>query len=301
MNNRNRHLNLLFNWGIYLLVIILCLLLLVSVKTSSEIISPTFIFVKSLIFEDGRSLPLLSIFAIIVRFLLLFCAAYLIFIVFSTINIIFSYNSYRSLAAKYDQKIFSLWKTLKKGFNWNLYRVFYVLFPPMSVMIAGILLFLAFIYFFNVYLLFAGWSLGLVTFLTCFTFISLILGFIFSLGLSLYNLIITFFGIECAVSEPNLSNNTIKNRSARLSFNKSFNSILYLFYFLFIIAIVLQIILAIILKSSINIDNSRNIIIILMANLAFLFALSRIKTHLYIESLLKQYKMATIQDKNISF
>ena len=301
MDKSSSYLNFLFNWGIYFLVIILFLLLIIEVKTISELIYPAFILVKNFLFEEKNSLSTIILFSIITKFLLLSCSTYLIFVFFSVITTIISYNSYKSSADKYDYLKFSLEKILIKGINWNFYRTFYVLTPHIIVLTTGILIFLAVLYFFNFYLLFTGWNLGLATFISSFIFISFLFCFIFASILSVYNLMSTLFGIECAVSEPDLPNNTIKNRSIRLSFNTFSNFIFYLLNFAFIIFVIAQFIMATAFKNTVNSSNIANIIIIFMLDILFLFGLSRLKAHLYIESLLKQYKMITINSKGIDF
>ena len=301
MDKKNNLLKFLFNWGIYFLVIIFCFLTLVGFKTISELIYPTFIFGKILLFEDSKALTGAAIFWIVVRYLLLFSTSYLMIMIFSLITAIFSYNSYMASASKYPYNTFQLDKILTRGLNWNIYRTFQVIFPPFTVLTAGILLFLSLLYFFNFYLTFAGWSIGLVTFITTFVFTGLIFCFIFSLVLSFYNLITTLFGIECAVSEPDLSNNVIKKRSARLSFNNPYNFILYVLYLIFIISVIGEFVLALDMKSGFDSDFKSNILIACFVNVIFLFSLGRLKAHLYVESLLKQYNLITLHDKNVSF
>lgn len=297
MNKSDSYIEFLFDWGLYFLAIILILLLLIVLKIFSGLLLPCFLIIKSLLFEENN--PGISLFSIIIRIFVLLSSLYLVFLVFSLFTTILSYNLYKSAASKYDYKEFRLEDILFKGLSWNTYRAFYVLFPPFVVLISGIVLFLAFLYFFNIFLAFAGFSLGLTSFITVFITITLILSFIFAVIMAVYNLAVTLFGTECAVSEPDLPNDVIKNRSIRLAFNKPSNFILYSFYFAFIIFVTFQLGVSIAVNNSINSDNMPNILILFCFNMLFLFGLNRLKAQLYIESLVKQYELITVNNNDL--
>jgi hypothetical protein len=137
-----------------------------------------------------------------------------------------------------------------------------------------------------------------VTFLTSFISISLAFGFIFALGIAVWNTFITLFGMECVVSEPELENFIIKKRSIKLSLAQKSNIKMYILYLIFLLTLVVQFLGIIIFPDILNGGNFIILVALSVVDIAFFIGLGYLKSSLYIESLLHKYNMITFRDKN---
>lgn len=209
--------------------------------TLSGLHEPVLKWLKMILSEEKIKNSLLFQVITVCKIFSIFIAGSFIFIVYSALSTVFSCIFYKICSRNYKKIQHPLKFSLLKGMKWNFYRTFLVLAPPLSVLIAGILLFVSSIIFFNIFLKIAGISISLTTFLMSFISFSMGFLFLFSLLISLYQLITTIYGTEIAVSEPKLSNVRIESRAKKLIFSKNYNIFLCMGYLVFIYNLIIQI------------------------------------------------------------
>lgn len=296
MNNQPFN-KLIFPSGlIFLLLIILVSLTLIIV---SDIVAPIFSWFRDSFIEENSRINFIPPVSIILRAYVSVTSLYLLFVLYSVLSAIYSYNSYKTAAKDYFFKEHGLSDIIFRGLRWNFYRLYYILLPPFMVGALGIILFLLALVFFNTVIAIAGISIWFISFLTVFIFTSLLFGFFASLAVSFRNMLVTVFGMACAVSEPAMSNDVIKKRARRLAFAISSNYVLYAFYYLFILALTVQFLSVIFFPEFIILENLIPVLMIVILDAALFLALGYLKSSSYLDSVLHQYKKVIINRKNI--
>jgi hypothetical protein len=111
--------------------------------------------------------------------------------------------------------------------------------------------------------------------------------FIFSLLVSLWQLVSTIFGTEIAISEPRLKNKTIEKRSKKLIFSKPYNIFLCISYFAFICNIIFQTKYALTTDLLTNPANQQFLNSIIIFNLFCFSAFEYLKSYGYLNSLIE--------------
>lgn len=229
----------------------------------------------------------------------LFICGYFFVIVFSVISAILSASMYEISARYFKYAERPITNICCKSISWNLFRGYYVLSPVLKVSAIIIMFNLLCLLFFNQILVMAGLFLEFTVFLFAFLGFILFFSFLVASLMSVWNFAVSFFGMECAVSEPHLDNNQIVRRSRHLIFNKSMNVGLYLLYGFLTVLLIAEIV---ILK--VNFDkvasNYYYLSALLGLNLALYFFMSYFKTALYIDSLLNRYTEITSKN-SLSF
>jgi len=283
--------------SLFIILITFILLILYTLTALSKVFFILVEYIKLSVFTDivGSSINTFGIFIELISILIAF---YLLFIIYSVISAVATYNSYEIAAQKYSFEKPHLENVLFKTIKWNFYRILYVLSPILSIaVIIGILTCMN-VFLFRVLLHLAGISIGLVTFLTSFISISLVISLIIAVGIVIYNVFTTLFGIECAVSEPGQENNVIRKRSQKLLLANKSNIKLYVFYFIFLSTLFLQFTGILLFPDILNMENILILVVFAAIDIIFYIGLGYFKSSLYIESILHQYDRITFKDKN---
>jgi len=297
MNTRDL-IKFLFSYiALFILLFVFTLLILYTLTTMSKVFFLIAEYIRLSIFEEtlntGINIPymILKLISIIIAF-------YLLFIIYSVISAVATYKAYEVAAQKHSYKKPDLEDIFFKAISWNFYRTMYILSPVLSIGTVICLLFLLNIVLFNTILSIAGLSIEVITFLTSFISIGIALGFVFAAGLTVWNIFITLFGIECAVSEPKLENYIIKKRSIKLSLAQKTNIKMYVFYLIFILTLIVEFTGIIMFPDMLNKENFMILTALIIINITFYIGLGYLKSSLYINSLLHKYNMITFKDKN---
>lgn len=192
-------------------------------------------------------------------------------------------------------------KSIKKLFSWNVYRFFYISYPIIGMtLISFFLLFLSIRYF---YLLskFSAINLDLTISAGIFVAITTGLFWVLSVILTLWNTITTAFGSTIAVTEPNVSNYLIKNRSRRFSFLTMGAIVSYALYAVFMCALFLEIAYIVVFPEVISFKTIPIIIIVQLINIAFFALIGKSITGSYYKSLIIQNAKISIKKNNTNF
>ncbi len=125
--------------------------------------------------------------------------------------------------------------------NWNMFRWFMILVPPL--LIGAITIGVGFLelYLFNMFVDMPAMSLPAM--IVSFLFITLLLSLfsLFSVFNSIWIALITLFGEVAAITEPDLAAKTIYDRCRRIAFASPFVYLLYPAYVLFLLLVVTEI------------------------------------------------------------
>jgi len=256
--------------------------------TLSGLYEPVFNLVKSILSEENNiKSSLLSNITVILKILSLLIATGLIFVIYSILSTVFSCIFYNLCSRKHKTINHPLKFSIMKGIKWNLYRIFLILTPPLSIKAAGGVLFFSLILLFNLFLKIAGISISLTTFTVSFISFGLLFLFILSLLISCWQLFSTLFGTEIAVSEPKLKNKIIEKRSKKLILSKNYNLLLCISYFMLILIIIFQIKFALTTDFLTNASTQRFFNLIIIFNLLCILIFEYLKTAGYINSLIE--------------
>ncbi len=126
--------------------------------------------------------------------------------------------------------------------SWNVYRLFAICLPPLiigSIFVGTCFLEL---YLFNQFIDMPITTLPAVVISFLFISLLLMLFTVFSVGNSLWVLMITLFGDVVAITEPDLTVKVIYERCSRVAFSSAWVYLLYPAYFLFLIGVGAEII-----------------------------------------------------------
>lgn len=280
--------------GVFAAIAIFAVFSLVAVKTASNI----FYMILPIFGGDMFDLSIDTYFyflsTLVVQLLIVGSSALISYFMYSILHSIFSHYAYASNAREHLYNEINLKDSIIKGISWKFYRMKFIMIPLVSAFIALVLLFTVGFLSFNTITALAGYSIGLVSFLSMFVLLSFIATFIFSFFITGWNSFITSLGFEIAISEPYLANNTIKNRSERLTFSKKRNFLMYILNSAFALFIIVQLYKAITIMNFITLQNLHLIFTVLLVDLLIFFVLKFANNSLYIESLLAHYNSITI-------
>ena len=288
-----------------LLLVILILLALYFLVMLSNFVAPVIIWIKSSFLEDSIKTTAINP-MLIIQIIPLCISLVLIFLFHSVVSTMLTYDLFKKNYNDYDSQKNIIFKqadpvtTIVRVINWNIYRLYYVFLPLLTVSAIALVLFLIVSFCFNVIEMIAGVSLGLVIFVGTFILLSLIAIFIYALFCTLKNLVNSSFGIECVVSEPELSNKVVAQRSKRLSFVKPINLLLHFSFLIFILLMTVESLGIIFFKNCISGDNTYIFVHLTILNILFYVGIGYFKNVLYVESIVAKYKRI-IQGKNLSF
>lgn len=229
------------------------------------------------------------------RFFALVACLYLFIVLFTVFSSVISLNMYEFCARTFKYRLRNIKDIIFKAMSWNFYRIYHVLRPMLKVIgiIASFIVFS--LIFFNQLLFLAGYNLQMVIFIWAFIFFMLFFSFIISVGMGVWNFITTFFGMECAVSEPFLPNEYIVKRSRSLVFNKTMNLFMYTVYCTMIMLLLIEFV--ILSANYVLIANNYYYLgAIVMLNVLFYMFISYFKTALYLDSLINRYNQMLLSD-----
>lgn len=287
----------------FLLLAILIIMAQFFLITLSYLIAQVLLWLKALFLDDTiNSVSFNPI--IIILFSALFLSVYLIILFHAVISSRLTYDSFKNNSVQAilrNETLFNQPDPLAMIFrvlNWNLYRLYYVLFPLIIACGSVFTIFIITSLCFNGIIMLAGINIGIVGFLVAFTGLCLITGFIYALLCSLKNLVISLFGIECVICEPELPNKVIIQRSKKLSFINPINFLLYFLFFLFVLVMTAESLGFVFLKNYISIENITIFVILTILNIFFYVGLGYLKNALYIESLISKYNSIIVGDIN---
>lgn len=258
--------------------------------TLSGLYEPVFNWFKLVLSEKKVKNGFIFQTILILKLFSLLISGGFIFVIYSALSTAFSCFFYKLCSIKHKKNRHPLKFSILKGIKWNFYRAFLVLFPPISVIAALILLISSSVLLFNFLLKIAGISITLTTFLVSFILFSMIFLFLFSLLVSLWQLVSTIFGTEIAVSEPKLSYKTIEERAKKLIFSKNFNILLCISYFMLIYNIFIQLKYLLISDFLTNPSSQIYLNYIILYNFLCLGVFEYLKAANYINSLMEHHK-----------
>ena len=219
---------------------------------------------------------------------------YLSFVSYLVFDSIYTQYAFNAVFLDCLQENPDLKESIFRGIDWSVHRLILVVSPLFYVAGACLTLLITSILLFNFISFLAGFSIGLTSFLFIFVLISLMLGFMLSLFISLWNFISTWFGFECVMAEPELSNDDAARRAEKLVTTTKSGLLFGMANIVLIIAIPYQIYLAVSLPDFIQITNLENLIIAISINV-FMFALLRyISIEAYFGGLFNYYEKVTM-------
>lgn len=232
--------------------------------------------------------------------LLLFISIIIILFVFIFLCIISSitaYLAYRIAADKYSFKQPDLILVFKKSFSWEIYRILYVI-KPINTVISIITVFVIVNFLlFNHILFFVSFGFPFFVFISVLFFWCLFIGIVISIFMAIFRIFTSMFGIDSAVSEPDLENFFINKRSSRLLLSNISNAKLVFAYFMFPAIIIIQITGFILSVFSGIIPDIKLLLLLLIIDITYYLGLSFLKSSLYIDSIVKKYEKITFRDK----
>jgi len=294
----NLNKSVLFLGLAFLSMLVPVVLVMLVLNTAADILTPIIHSIKSILSKENiHNISFISPPVLILKLAILCSSLYLIFVAYSVASAIFTYSSYEIAARNFAYKKQDLTNVIFKAISWNLYRIRYILRPPAVILLVALMLVIFSILLFNSILTLAGISIGIITFTSSFTALGILFCFIFSMVISVQRAFTTVFGFDCAVSEPDLPNNTIKERSERLAFILPFNFNIHLLNLLSIFVISAQFFGAILFPGFINQENFPLIIMIIILDIVFLLGLGYLRTSLYLDSLLHKHKKIMLKTK----
>lgn len=226
-----------------------------------------------------------------------FLLSYFTFGCLSLLDVIFTYQAYKSAAGENEIKEFDIKEIIQKTLRWSYFKTGYILAPHFILFCFLAVLGSSAFIFFNYFSELAGYSIGIAAFVSVFLFTLLIFLFITAATLSTWRHITTFYGYECAVSEPALPNIKIIRRSEKLFFSDPFNAVLYLVNSAYIGLVIYQIFKYITFPSFISIENSSAVFAALALNFIFIGSFKFFKAKMYVNSLIRYYEKITFNSE----
>ncbi|MFA6989498.1 MAG: hypothetical protein WC197_05455, partial [Candidatus Gastranaerophilaceae bacterium] len=280
--------------GLFLFALfIFCLLTIFWMGLASEVYFSTYGAVLNIIESGKFSINGFNLFSNFVKFLGAFVVLVVILNLYNILDTFFSYYSYNNIVKNYKVKKYRLREALARTFSWSYFRTGYILGPQLLVTLGFSAFFVSSFLFFNYFTELAGYSIGAATFISVFIFLMLFFLFCACAILSAWRHSVTFYGFECSLSEPDLTNEQVTKRSEKLFFSSLWNAILYITNVFYIVALFYQVYKYITFPSFVNFENIPNIIILISINLFFISMLQYFKTKMYVRSLLNYYDKIT--------
>lgn len=234
-----------------------------------------------------------NLFANLVKFFGAFVVLVFILNLYNILDTFFSYYSYNNIVKNYETKEYRLRTILARTFSWSYFRTGYILGPQLIVTCGFLAFFASSFLFFNYFTEFAGYSIGVASFISMFVFLVLVFSLCASSILSTWRHIVTFYGFECSLSEPDLTNDQVAKRSEKLFFSSLWNAVLYIANIFYIVALFYQLYKYITFPSFVTLENIPTVMFLVILNLFFISALQYFKTQMYVRSLLNYYDKIT--------
>jgi len=231
------------------------------------------------------------------KLLMFLCVSYLTFVFYAILDSLYVDYVYQKGVSDFFYEKYSTADKIFNGIKWNFYRLWQVFKPPLMVLGAGILLLALFYAIFNPIMALAGASVGLTTFTVVFILESMAVLSIFSVFLSAWKYLVSSFGIEIAVSEPELKMSIVMKRAEKLAFATPENFTLKAIGILYGAAFIYQVCWIISVPQLIRWENTYIFLPFIILNLCSLAVLKSIKVYTYIDTLLDYYNRMTIDKK----
>ncbi len=231
--------------------------------------------------------------------LALFCVFYVTCISFIGLDVVLSESFYKRIEKNIKEKGFSSVDLVFRGLNWTFSKFLKMLLPAVLVFSLGLGALVTFFLFFNLIMQLAGINIGVTTFICSFIGVTVFFGILISLFYAVWKYLITSFGSEICISEPDLDNETIMERSEKLLLSnyKGFFSGFIMLFWLF--SAILGVFVIAVHYNPLSIKGFVLCLAFYTGNLGLYSVLKVFKIKAYLSSLLSYYNSITVSQEEI--